>query len=311
MNNALLLSGVLNKPPAGSGEVTYADLNTKLDITMVGAANGAASLDNNQKVPLSQINDSVLGQVEYKGIWDAAANLPELQTTPAEKGHYYVTGAAGSRFGLSFAVGDWVISNGVTWDKVLNTDAVTSVAGRTGAVTLSASDVGLGNVTNVAQAPATHVGSGGAAHAVVTTSVAGFMSAADKTKLDGVATGATAYTDASARAACVATTITNGVTTSAPNQNAVFDALALKANLASPTLTGTPAAPTAAVATNTTQIATTAYVKSQAATVAPSAPAAVAAVGTATVFARQDHVHPSRISLTAPASPVNGDIWMV
>jgi len=37
-----------------------------------------------------------------------------------------------------------------------------------------------------------------------------------------------------------------------------------KANLASPTFTGTPAAPTAATATNTTQIATTAYVKAQA-----------------------------------------------
>lgn len=36
--------------------------------------------------------------------------------------------------------------------------------------------------------------------------------------------------------------------------------LALKANLASPTLTGTPQAPTAAAATNTTQIATTAFV---------------------------------------------------
>lgn len=37
----------------------------------------------------------------------------------------------------------------------------------------------------------------------------------------------------------------------------------LKANLASPTFTGTPAAPTAAVDTNTTQVATTAYVVAQ------------------------------------------------
>ena len=36
--------------------------------------------------------------------------------------------------------------------------------------------------------------------------------------------------------------------------------LALKANIASPTFTGTPAAPTAAAGTNTTQIATTAFV---------------------------------------------------
>lgn len=41
----------------------------------------------------------------------------------------------------------------------------------------------------------------------------------------------------------------------------VDDADALKAPLASPTFTGTPAAPTAAAGTNTTQIATTAFVK--------------------------------------------------
>lgn len=41
--------------------------------------------------------------------------------------------------------------------------------------------------------PSSHVGSTGAAHGVVTTSVAGFMSAADKTKLDGVATNANNY----------------------------------------------------------------------------------------------------------------------
>lgn len=58
----------------------------------------------------------------------------------------------------------------------------------------------------------------------------------------------------------IAQTITNGVTTSAPSQDAVFDANALKADLASPTFTGTPAAPTASPGTNTTQLATTAFV---------------------------------------------------
>jgi len=43
----------------------------------------------------------------------------------------------------------------------------------------------------------------------------------------------------------------------------VQTAINSKANTASPTLTGTPAAPTAAVATNTTQIATTAFVRAE------------------------------------------------
>ena len=45
------------------------------------------------------------------------------------------------------------------------------------------------------------------------------------------------------------------------DKSAVNEALALKANLVSPTLTGTPKAPTAAAGTNTTQIATTGFVK--------------------------------------------------
>ena len=58
----------------------------------------------------------------------------------------------------------------------------------------------------------------------------------------------------------VADAINDGTTTVAPSQNAVFDALALKAPIASPTFTGTPAAPTATQGTNTTQVATTAFV---------------------------------------------------
>lgn len=61
----------------------------------------------------------------------------------------------------------------------------------------------------------------------------------------------------------VADAINDGTTTIAPSQNAVHDALALKAPLASPALTGTPTAPTATTGTNTTQIATTAFVEGE------------------------------------------------
>ncbi|MDQ3039483.1 MAG: hypothetical protein M3R16_06785, partial [Pseudomonadota bacterium] len=61
-----------------------------------------------------------------------------------------------------------------------------------------------------------------------TTVAPGSMSAADKTKLDGVATGATAYTDANARAAVVIDSIADADIDHAPSRNAVFDALALK-----------------------------------------------------------------------------------
>ena len=55
--------------------------------------------------------------------------------------------------------------------------------------------------------------------------------------------------------------------------------LALKANLASPTLTGTPLAPTAAAATNTTQIATTAFVRGEVTALVNSATATLDTLG--------------------------------
>lgn len=86
----------------------------------------------------------------------------------------------------------------------------------------------------------------------------------------------------------------------------VDGALALKAPLASPALTGVPTAPTAAADTSTTQIATTAFVTSantaQLANVAPLMDG-VAEVGTSKLLARQDHKHPTDTSRAPLASP--------
>lgn len=87
-------------------------------------------------------------------------------------------------------------------------------------------------------------------------------------------TGAQAKADA-AQAAAIATAATDATTKANSAQtaatNAANTALALKAPLASPALTGTPTAPTAAVGTNSTQLATTAFVQAEKAS--PSIPA--------------------------------------
>jgi hypothetical protein len=67
------------------------------------------------------------------------------------------------------------------------------------------------------------------------------------------------------------------------------------AGTASPALTGTPTAPTAGVNTNTTQVATTAFVLGQASSTTPNMDG-TAAVGTSNTFARADHVHPTDTS---------------
>ena len=116
-------------------------LDAKVDDSEKGAANGVATLDINGKVVLTQIPDSVLGQLEYQGVWDFTT-LP----TATQKGQYWVASVSGN----DYIVGDWAVWNGISFDKIDNTDAVATVAGRTGNVVLTKSDVGLSNVNNTA-----------------------------------------------------------------------------------------------------------------------------------------------------------------
>lgn len=83
-----------------------------------------------------------------------------------------------------------------------------------------------------------------------------------------------------------------------------------RAPLASPALTGTPTAPTASQGTNTTQLATTAFVQAEiaadmAANLAAASPLmdGTAAVGVATKMAREDHRHPTDTTRAPLASP--------
>lgn len=76
---------------------------------------------------------------------------------------------------------------------------------------------------------------------------------------------------------------------------ATATALALKANLSSPALSGTPTAPTALVGTNTTQIATTEFVVGQRGVNNPLMNG-IATVGTSYLYSREDHKHPSDTS---------------
>jgi hypothetical protein len=91
-----------------------------------------------------------------------------------------------------------------------------------------------------------------------------------------------------------------GTSTRFARQDHVHPTDTTRAPLASPALTGTPTTTTAAVDTNTTQIASTAFVLAQAGSATPVVDG-TAAVGTSTRFARQDHVHPTDTSRAAVA----------
>jgi hypothetical protein len=87
---------------------------------------------------------ALVGGVMYEGTWNASTNTPTIVSSVGSKGDYYIVATAGSTNinGItSWNIGDWIIFNGSTWDKVDNTDAVSSVNGYTGAVSLVTSDI--------------------------------------------------------------------------------------------------------------------------------------------------------------------------
>jgi hypothetical protein len=94
------------------------------------------------------------GAVNYKGTWNASANSPTLTSSVGNQGDYYVVNIAGTTNlnGITdWQVGDWAIFNGSVWQKVDNTDAVTSVNGQTGAVVLAVANIAgaVPNTVNV------------------------------------------------------------------------------------------------------------------------------------------------------------------
>ena len=109
-----------------------------------GIANGVASLDGSGTVPVSQLPAAVLGALSYQGTWNASTNTPTLTSSVGTKGYYYVVSVAGSTNlnGITdWQVGDWAVYNGSAWQKIDNTDAVTSVNGYTGTVVLTQTDI--------------------------------------------------------------------------------------------------------------------------------------------------------------------------
>jgi hypothetical protein len=67
------------------------------------------------------------GGLQYKGTWDANANVPDLVNATPNAGDYYLVSVAGNTNldGITdWGVGDWAISNGTNWAKIDNTEDV-------------------------------------------------------------------------------------------------------------------------------------------------------------------------------------------
>jgi len=100
--------------------------------------------------------------LSYQGTWNATTNTPTLASGTGTNGYYYIVATAGSTNldGITdWQIGDWLLFNGSNWQKIDQTNSVSSVAGRTGAVTLSTSDIsGLGTIATQAASSVTVTG---------------------------------------------------------------------------------------------------------------------------------------------------------
>jgi hypothetical protein len=127
------------------GTISGVTVSGYIPTTEKGANNGVATLDANGKVPTTQI--PMQGDLNYQGTWNANTNTPTLTSSTGTKGYYYVVDVAGTTNldGITdWQIGDWAIYNGTVWQKVDNTDAVSSVNGQTGTVVLTTTDIGEG-----------------------------------------------------------------------------------------------------------------------------------------------------------------------
>ena len=169
-----------------------------LSYSQRGANNGIAGLDSGGKVPVTQLPNSIM---QYKSLWNVDTNEPALADgvgNDDEKiGDVYKVSVGGTRNlgsgNLTFVVGDYAI---------LNDSKIWEL-----------SHSGADAVISV---------NGQSSVVVLDTDDVSDTSATNKY-----------FTASAAKAAAVGDVITNGVTDVAPSQNAVFDALALKADAGS------------------------------------------------------------------------------
>ena len=166
-----------------------------------GANSGVATLDSGGKVPTSQLPASVTGGLNYQGTWNATTNTtPTLANGVGTKGYYYKVTVAGNTNidgNTNWTIGDLIVFNGTTWDKIEGgTSDVVSVAGKVGVVTLVVADVsGAAPIdsptfTTVANAP-TPTGSDNSTKIATTAFVKGqgYLTANQSITVTGDATG--------------------------------------------------------------------------------------------------------------------------
>jgi hypothetical protein len=134
------------------GEVVAADIAEKIKVITNGGGTSQSVLD--ALASLQAQIDAIASGLEYQGTWNASTNTPTLASSVGTAGYYYIVATAGSTNlnGITdWQIGDWAVFNGTIWQKIDQSNLVTSVAGRTGAIVLTTADIGgLGTIATQA-----------------------------------------------------------------------------------------------------------------------------------------------------------------
>jgi hypothetical protein len=112
---------------------------------------------------------NAIGAVNYAGTWNASTNTPTLTSSVGTKGSYYSVSVAGSTNinGINiWGVGDWIVFNGSTWERVDggttgNFSTITATGAATLAIARSKSGVTASLAQNASEAIFDDGGNGG------------------------------------------------------------------------------------------------------------------------------------------------------
>ena len=141
-----------NGSEINAGEVVPFDIAERIKVITNGGGTSQYVLDTLASLQ-AQIS-AITGGLSYQGTWNASTNTPTLTSSVGVTNYYYIVGTSGSTNlnGITdWVAGDWAIYNGTAWQKIDQTNLVVSVAGRTGAITLTTSDIGgLGTIATQA-----------------------------------------------------------------------------------------------------------------------------------------------------------------
>lgn len=273
------LTGTATAPEIGANKITFAKMQTVAEGLVLGrSSTGTGNIEALTTLPVATL-PALTGDVTTSAgsaattIATNAVTLPKIQNLSAQSvllGSKSTGGTGVAEItlgtGLSMSGGTLNATGGTVTNVTGTTDRITVTNGATTpTVDISANYVGQSSITTLGtittgtwNGTTISVPNGGTG----ATTLTGYVKGTGTTAMTASATIPVADITGAQTTANLSSNITTntGSTTMYPSVASVETALALKAPLASPTFTGTPAAPTATAGTSTTQIATTAFV---------------------------------------------------